>query len=261
MGIDQRWLLAGAALVSGLVIGAVVAALARRFLGDPARRPALRSIAGPTGLFLFWICVAAGIVIAIGVTAPDTLRPIPGDLLAWLPRVLAAGLILLAGYAGGGAVSVAVAASAQRALGRRPAGLEQALRWALVGAAAVLALANLGVQTILLQILVAGAVAGLALALALIAGLGGQTVAASVAAGRTLGPDLQVGDLLEVGELSGTITAIRPATVVLAAGTHGTDGDDRLVVPLELLMRQPFRVTTPAGHTGAHDRAGSPSPA
>ncbi len=237
MTIDQRWFLAASVVVAGFVVGAILAATARRVLGASSRRAALQGIATPTGTFLFWLSVVAGVITAIAFTSPDTLRPIPSDILSWLPRVLVAGLILLAGLAGGGALSAAIAAAAQRAIGHRPAGLEHGLRWAITAAAVVLALGNLGVQTTLLQILVAGVVGSVGLALALLAGLGGHTVAASVAAGRTLRPELDVGAHLTVGDVSGEIVAVRPAVVIVADGEDG-----RFVVPLVRLMEEPFRI-------------------
>lgn len=245
MTFDERWLYAAIAVVAGFVVGAILATLARRVLGAETRRAALRAIAGPTGTFLFWLSAVTGIVTAIGFTSPETLRPIPSDVLAWLPRALAAGLIVLAGYAGGGALSAAVGSAVHRATKRRPVGLERALRWSVMAAAIVLALGNLGVQTTSLQILIAGAVFTVGLSLALLAGLGGREVAANIASGRTLRSELRVGDRLQMEGLDGTITALRPAVAVVDTEDTpraGGSGATQTIVPLALLLRQPFRL-------------------
>ena len=242
MDLDSRWIYAGSAVVAGFVIGALLATVARRVLADGHRRPAVRAVAGPTGTFLFWFCAVTGLVTALGFTSPETLRPIPSDVLAWIPRALAAGLVLLAGYAVGGAVGTGVAAAAQRAIGHRPAALERALRWGVVAIAVVLALSNLGVETTLLQIAVAGMVFSVGLAAALIAGVGSRSVAASIAAGRALREELTVGAEVTLpgttGDvLSGTITAVRPVVIHVEDGGGGT-----VVVPIARLLDGPFRI-------------------
>ena len=94
MTIDHRWIYAGVAIVAGFVVGAVLAGLSRRLLGNRKRRPALRAIANPTATFLFWLAAVTGVITAIGFTSPDSLSPIPADILAWLPRALVAAIEL-----------------------------------------------------------------------------------------------------------------------------------------------------------------------
>ena len=242
MNIDHRWIYAAFAIVAGFVVGAGLAWLSRRVL-NRGNRAALRAIAAPTATFLFWLSVTTGIVTAIGFTSPDTLEPIPAEVLAWLPRALAGGLILLVGYAAGGAISAAVAAGAQRAIGHRPAALERGLRWGIMSAATVLALGNLGVKTTSLQILIAGVIFAIGLAGALIAGLGGQAVAANVAGGRALANELHIGDTLTTRSHTGTIVRFRPAVCVL-----DNDGVTTLI-PYSLLLAEPFDI-----HPAASDR-------
>lgn len=241
MNIDERWIYAATAVVAGFVVGAILAGLSRRLLGHQNRRASLQAVAVPTATFLFWLAAITGVVTAIGFTSPDTLRPIPSDVLAWLPRALAAGLILLAGYAGGGAISAAVASTVYRATKQRPAGLERSLRYGVMAAAAVLAMGNLGVETTSLQILIAAVAFSIGLAFALIAAFGGRHVATNIASGRTLRSELNVGDRIRAGEVSGTISAIRPAVAIIE-----TDAG-RTVLPLALLLEQPFHITAQAG--------------
>lgn len=239
MTFDQRWVYAIAAVIAGFVVGAVLAGLARRLLNSPNRRPALHAIAGPTATFLFWLAAVTGVVTAIGFTSPDTLSPIPADILAWLPRALVAGLILLAGYSGGGAISATIAATVERATERRPAGLERTIRYGIMVAAVVLALGNLGVQTTSLHILIAAIAGSIGLAFALIAALGGQHVAANIASGRALRTELNVGDHIRTGDITGTITALRPTVAII-----NTAKDVTTVVPLARLLDEPFHITT-----------------
>jgi len=237
MGIDQRWILAIAAIAAGFALGSLLAVITRRTLGAPGRRNAIKAIAAPTGTFLFWLSIIAGLVTAIGFSSPETLRPIPSDILAWLPRVLAAGLIVLAGYAGGGALSAAIATASQRAIGHRPAGLERALRWGILATAIVLALGNIGVQTTLLHILVAGTIGTAGLTLALIAAAGARTVGSCIAAGRALRPELVVGRHLTINDIDGIITKVRPAVIHIDQGNGKTT-----VIPTASLLEGNFDI-------------------
>lgn len=187
---------------------------------------------------MFWLAAVTGVVTAIGFASPATLEPIPADILAWLPRALAAGLILLAGYAGGGALSAAIGATVQRATRQRSVALERTLRYGVMAAAIVLALGNLGVETTSLQILIAATAGSIGLTFALISALGGHRVATNIAAGRTLRAELAVGDRIHVDDIDGTIAALRPAVAIVETG-HGAT----TVVPLALLLERPFRIT------------------
>lgn len=106
MNGDERWIWGGIAIGLGLVVGAMAGWLIRRWLSNERRRPALQAVASPASLFVFWLSLATGVLFAIAAINPETLRPIPRNLIDWLPNVLAAGLILLAGFAAGLAASV-----------------------------------------------------------------------------------------------------------------------------------------------------------
>lgn len=240
MTFDEPWLNAVVAIAAGFLAGAILAALARSVLGSEKRRKAVQAIAKPTGAFIFWIAVITGIVVALSATSPETLKPIPSDILGWLPRALVAGLLVLAGYAGGGVIAGALGSAAKKATGQRSIGLEKAVRWGVLAAAIILALGNLGIQTTSLQILVAGFIFTIGLSTSLIAGMGGRDVAANVAAGRTLRTELALGKHLAFGSAAGTIVKLRPAAVIIR-------NDDRpettTVIPAALLLTAPFELT------------------
>lgn len=99
-------------------------------------------------------------------------------VLFYLPQVLVAVLILLAGAVIGQVVQNVVTGSA-RAAGFVSAGFVGALaRWTIWIIAILAALTQLGIATAILQTLFMGVVVGLALAFGLAFGLGGQQVAA-----------------------------------------------------------------------------------
>ena len=125
----------------------------------------------------FWVGVA--VVLAVGVNAlePGTLRDVLSQIVAFLPRLLAAGLIILAG------LGVAVVARRSVLLGAVNAGLP----WARPGARgiyfvvlaffAAMALDHLGVAPSILVAAFSIVAGGVVLALALAFGLGARDAA------------------------------------------------------------------------------------
>ncbi|MCA1705967.1 MAG: hypothetical protein LC808_22980 [Actinobacteria bacterium] len=238
--LDERWIWSLVAILGGLGVGVFGGVFVRRFLDREDRRSEVRHIAGPAGLFVFWLATASGIVLAIAVSSPETLRPIPRDILEWLPRVGVAGLFLLAGYAVGVGLATAIGRTAGRISGRRQRGVERAVRSAVFAAAAILALGAVGVDTTILSILVAAGAFGFAMALAGIAVIGTRDVAGHIAAGRTLQASLPPGARIRTTELCGTVVERQVTHVVI----EGADGARRLV-PWATLLNEVITVEYP----------------
>lgn len=232
--INERWIIAAAAVGGGLLVGALVGSVLRRWLSRDTRRPVLQEIAGAASVFVFWLATATGAIVAMAATSPDTLRPIPSDILSWMPNVLAAGLILLAGYALAIAISGSLSRGFLRATGQRSRLAERTLRSTVIAGSVIVALGQLGVETTILIVLTGGAAATAALAIGLLAGLGGRDVASSIAAGRVLRPDLSEGQALVVYGEEMTVAKLRPATAVL----ENTAGDRVVVTYTRLLEHQ-----------------------
>lgn len=231
------WIYAAGAVIVGLLSGVVGAALVRRIiLKGREDRPEMHDAARATSTFLFLFFTAVGVVVALGFTKPETLETIPADLLRESPRVLAAGLILIAGraiaFALGGAVNSAFAASTGR-VRAQIAGTGRVLVYAV---SVVLSLSQLGVDTTILSVIAGAVVFGLAGAFALLVGLGGREMGAELAAGRHLARLVSVGDDIEVDGVAGTVSALHPASVELRCG------DDIVHLPNTALTRGRLRV-------------------
>jgi hypothetical protein len=128
------------------------------------------------------------VIVAIGFINPETLEPIPAEILRESPRVLAAALVLIAAralaFAVGGLVNGAFEGSGAR-MRSQMASLGRMLVYSV---AIVLALSQLGVETTILSIIVGGVVFAGGLAFALLVGLGGRELGGELAAGRYLHP-------------------------------------------------------------------------
>ncbi|MGB1505713.1 MAG: mechanosensitive ion channel domain-containing protein [Acidimicrobiales bacterium] len=213
------WIYAAGAVVVGLLSGVVGAALVRRIiLNDRRDRPEAHDAARAASTFLFLFFTVVGVVVAIGVTNADELETLPAELLRSSPRVLAAGLILIAGravgFAIGGAIHAAFEGSGARIRGQMSA-IARGLTFVI---ALVLALTQLGVETTILSVLVGAASFGLAVAFALLVGLGGREMGAEIAAGRSVQRLISIGDEVVVDGLSGTVAALHPTSVELRSG-------------------------------------------
>ena len=229
--MNEAWIRAGASVAGGFVVGALLASAIRRVLRAPGRRPEFRELSGPTATFLFWLAVATGVVVAVTTVEPRTIEDVPADLLAYVPRVFAAGLILLAGRAVAVVCAGATGRAAARALGRPSGPVAAVVRLGVNLAAVVLALSQLGVDTTVLVVLAAGLSVSFGLAFALLVGLGGTDVAREIAAGRYLRRFVSPGSNLRSSGVSGSVVALHPLTIEVL-----TDDGRRLHVPHTRLL-------------------------
>jgi hypothetical protein len=233
--MDEHALYAALAVIGGMVVGSLAGGVTRRVL-QKGQRAQLRVVAAPAAAFVFWVALAAGIAIGISLLAPETLQPLPGQVLAYLPRVLIAGLLVITGYAAAAATGALLSGGLARATGRTRREAAVSLRIAIMVAVMLLALGQLGVDTTILTIAAAALLFGAAAALALLIGLGGRALAREIAAGRYLRRIVRPGDRIATSQLAGRITALHPATTELETDTS------KLHVPHTLLLSEALRV-------------------
>ncbi len=234
--MNERWIWAAIAVGAGLLLGAAVAIVIRRQLSRAHRRLAAQEIAKPLSTFVFWIVFAAGVLVAVAVSSPENLETVPTELLAWLPRLAVAGLLLIGGYAVGLTIAAAVGRAVERVAGHRNRMLERTVRTVVLAGSLILALSQVGVDTTVVNLLIAGVVFATATVLAGISVVGGRQVAAHVAAGRVLQRVIEVGMQIEAGDVAGVVAELRVAHVLV-----DTD-DGRLLVPYGILMDKPIRI-------------------
>jgi hypothetical protein len=232
----NQWLAAGFVVGGGILVGALAGFVARRLvnrrLGDGAAE-----VAGPTGTFLFWFFAFVGIVTGLSILTPATLETMPRQVLGFLPRVLAAGLILLGAWAATSLLSRLVRRGLASAYGDTGRGAETAVRVAVWATGFVFAVAQLGIDTAILTILVAVIAATLGLSFAALVGFGGRAIAAEVAAGRYLSRHIHKGDRVTIEGRQLEIEALHPASFEVVE----TDGT-RSVLPYSHLLEHGFTI-------------------
>lgn len=211
----DRWVWAIIAIAAGLFAGTLLGWLARNRLQKSTTRPVLRRIGNASGAFLFWFFTLVGIVFAVGMVSPETLEPLPRQILDYLPRILAAGLIIIGGWALAILASSVLGAALSRATGRLEREFEVAIRYAIVALAAILALAQLGVNVTVVTVLVAVISLTIGASIAVLIGHGSRQIAGELAAGRYLHGFIDMGDHVSAGEYEGYVVGIHPATLEL----------------------------------------------
>lgn len=223
-GMD--WIVVAAMLFGGMALGLLASRLVFRTLAKDTRPEALQGAASPLSSLVLWAGVIAGLVGALGVISPDSLEQMPKDLIAFLPRILSAAIIVILANV----VSSFALTAIGPALGRASAAMQRqvamTVRGSIVGLAVLLAVAQLGIDTTVVNLGVAAIFFGLSASFTLLVGLGGREMAGEVAATRILRRTLNVGDQIELGELAGRIVGVHPTAIELE-----TDNGQRVLVP------------------------------
>jgi hypothetical protein len=215
------WTLVGGFLVGGVVLGNVFGRITDRYLSREAQPQPIRDAAKPLSSLVLYGFIIAGLMAALGIVQPDALAEIPKDLIAFLPRVLSAAIIVI----GANVITSFAHAALRPMMGRSSARVQRqvnlAVKVLIVGMATVLAVTQIGIDTTIVNILVGAIFFGLAASMTLLVGLGGQAVAREVAASRAVRRLVTEGDQVTVGSVSGTVIAVRPTAVELhdASGT------------------------------------------
>lgn len=214
----NEWIKAAIAVGAGLVAGAVAARITANALSR-ASRDAIRGVSAPVASLVFSTALIIGLVVGLGFVNPDSLDTIPADLVDFLPRALAAAIVII-----GGNVAATLARSATARAVRGTGAVERfgpaIARIVVLAFAAILGAAQLGIDTTIINIAAAALLFGLAATMALLVGLGGRRVAGEVAAGRAWRNSLQPGDRIKVsglpgGAIDGIVAEIHPTSIEL----------------------------------------------
>ena len=230
----MAWLpvLVGALLL--LILGWVVARLIQAFLAGLLRRLGLDRLAERAGAthilaesgfdpsaanliarLVYWLVLLVFVLAAAESLGLQGVADTFGGLLAYLPNVLAAALILLLGGLVARVVGDAVGAMAIRSGASAGPIVGQAVRYILLIFVIILALEQLGVQTTLLTTVAIALITATALALALAFGLGSREVARNIMAGFHATEEFALGQNLTVRDHTGRLVHIGPVKSVI----------------------------------------------
>ena len=236
--------LLGAVLL--VIVGWLLARLARRVvnrLGDSSMRAISQAFAGTRAENLRisgrTISILGDLVFAlvllVFLAASAIVAEIPAfdswldQIVGYLPRLVAAAVILVAGVLAGMLAKDLVASLLPHGSGERQHSLARIMQAAIVAIAAVMAIDQIGIDATLLIALVAIAGSGLTLGLSLAFGLGARRFVENLLAARRAREICKVGQIVEFGGQKGELSRIT-ATALILDGKGG-----QIVIPARLL--------------------------
>jgi small-conductance mechanosensitive channel len=167
------------------------------------------------GTVLFWGIVLVGVAAALGVLGLPSLQSTMDQIVNLSGRVLVALAILLAGVMSAGWLADLVARQAGRAELRGANVLRRIVFVAVIVIAALLAAAQLGLETYVIVLLAAIVLATIGLVTALALGQGLALLSSNIAAGRYVQDGTTVGDVISVNGIEGTVEELGYASVTI----------------------------------------------
>jgi len=232
-----EWIWAGVAILAGFVIGAAASQIARKVI--ERRTGKIADFAAAAASLTFSLILVAGLLVALGFVQPDSLEKLRDDTIDYLPRVLSALIVVILGGVAGTIASTAARESIGRSMGRLGDQIPPIIKGIITAFAVILAASQLGINTTVINIVIAGAVGAIGLAFALVVGIGSWPVATEISTGRALRRLISPGDTIESPAATGVVVAMYPTAVEIEA-----DGTASLI-PNTALSEAGFQVQRP----------------
>jgi hypothetical protein len=200
-------------------------------LADARLQPSLAGVTGTAVRITLSVIVTFAALTLLGL---ELLSQSLNEAVLFLPNVLAALALLLAGVVLAGLVRERVDRLTYQM--DFPVPLGHLAQIATLALFAVTAATQVGVSAGILVMVIAILLAGAAGTFALAFGLGGRETARALNAGRFVRSAFEVGQTISIGELRGRILAIEPDATVL-----GTD-DGKVRVPNNMLIESIVKI-------------------
>jgi len=201
-----------------------------------------RPISDIVGTVVFWAVLLFFIATATNALGLPLLSAAVARVSVFVPRVFAAVLIVVAGLVIGNLARGAVTAAATGAGTAFAPALGQIVRLSIVTAAVLIAVAELGVDITLLTAVFSVAFAALLGGFALAFGLGARTAISNIIGSHYLRQTYELGQMVRVGGIEGTIAALTPTAVILEVP------GGRMVVPAKQFDEMPSMLLIEGAH-------------
>lgn len=217
-------------LLVALVVALLLQRLMARFLEDLGledlfeRTGAANSLwqlgyeGGPSrliGTVLFWGIILTGVAGALGVLGLPSLENTMDQLINLSGRALVALVILIAGVMSAGWLAELVAREAEHAELRGANAFRRIVFMTIIGIAALVAAAQLGLETYIVVLLAVVVLATVGLVTALAMGQGLALLSGNIAAGRYVQDGTALGDVISVDGIEGTVEELGYASVTV----------------------------------------------
>lgn len=174
--------------------------------------------AGPSrllGVVLFWGIMLTGVAGALSVLGLSSLESTMDQIVNLSGRALVALVILIAGVMFAGWLAEMVAREAESSGLRGSNGFRRVVFITIVSIAALLAAGQLGLETSILLMLAIVVLATIGLVAALSVGHGLALLSGNVAAGRYVQDGTEIGDIISVDGIEGTVEELGHASITL----------------------------------------------
>lgn len=185
-----------------------------------------------TARLLFWVLMLTFVLSAVETLGLTAVTSTIDRLIAFLPDVIAAGLILVLGLLLARFSRSVVGSAAAAANVGEAVRLGAATQSLVVVVVSVLALQQLGVDTQILTTIIAVGIAAAGVTLGLAFALGARPVVAHILAGHFLRQSLSPGDSVEVAGRRGIVERVGPVE------TTFRDGERRWSMPNSKLLEE-----------------------
>ncbi len=184
------------------------------------------------GLLVFWFIFMIFVAMALEQLGFEQVSAFATLIVEYLPKIIGAALIILAGmWLGTWAASRVKDPAEEADLPITSDTLASIVKWLVVFIAVVLALGLLGIDTTILVTTFTILIAAIAAAVAISFGMGGRDVAANVSAYAAVEKSIRIGDEVTIGEHQGTVLLIGRYTTTLKNGAG-----DRVTIPNSTIM-------------------------
>jgi small-conductance mechanosensitive channel len=235
------WLLA---LILRLLTSRLIHGLGRMLPGGVLRRglPQLtveRQVSDIIGLVVFWAVLLFFVAAAADALGLPVLSTSVAALGLYLPRLAGAILIVVLGLIVGNLARDAVTAAAAAAGAPVAGAAGQLIRTAILSAAVLIAVAELGVDITLLTAVLSVTLLAVLGAFSLAFGLGARTAVSNIIGAHYLRQMFEAGQRVRFGQVEGTIAAITATAVVVRV----PEGD--VVIPARQFSEQVSMLVTP----------------
>jgi small-conductance mechanosensitive channel len=225
-----RLLAAVVVLLVALVVALLLQRLMTRFLEEIGldslfeRTGAASSLSqlgyegGPSrllGIVLFWGVLLTGIAGSLSVLGLSSLESTMDQIVNLSGRALVALIILIAGVMSAGWLAELVAREAENAGLRGPNAFRRVVFTTVVAVAALVAASQLGLETYILVLIAVIVLATIGLVAALALGQGLALLSGNIAAGRYVQDGTEVGDVISVDGIEGTVEELGYASITV----------------------------------------------
>lgn len=234
------WIWAGITLAAGLIVAAIAGRIARNLLARPKRPEMVQQAAAPVGSLVFSIGLVAALMAALGFVNRPALEDIPDDLVAAIPDIMAALIVVILGHVAATLAAAGLEQALSRATGQAQRQVPVLARAVIMAFAIILAAAQLGIDTTIINISIAAILFSIGLAAALMVGLGSRQVATEVAAGRALRRIVHAGDRLTIDDVSGEVLRVQSVAVEI-----GLDDGKVALIPNSKLLEGHITIQRP----------------